>query len=193
MTVEHPDREPEDQSEFDIEFIEPVALPQGTIRNRAARNADIAFKEPAIGSFSARGRDELAQLSLDNGLGTPRPPRLRVGFGQGKNLLVMLPTTSADAQAIPVSYSGRSVTINLYDYFASIDRFVPPDRREYFRLYRSPRPVSFGDLKGHALILKLKEYTSEPINHLSEEEKARRQAKRKRQDTAAGEDTEPKE
>jgi len=181
------------EPEFDFEISEPVVPPKVTVRNRAALEAVLAFKEPAWGTFSARARAELAQVSLDNGLATPRPAKLLVVFNKDKTALVMMPTSSTYPQGITVGYSQRTVSLNLFDHFASIDRFVPPDRRELFRVYRTSRPITLGDLKGYALYIKMKDFTSEPINRLSDEEKARRQSRRKREDTAAAEDTEPQE
>lgn len=191
MTVQPPDSDKlKKLPEFEFEIIEPVVPPKVAVRNRSAREAELAFTDPAVGAFSAKARAEVAQVSLDNGLATPRPAKLLVTFTPDKSKLVMMPTSSSDPRGLSVNYGGRAVTINLYDYFADIDRFVPPDRREYFRVYRTANPIAIGDLKGYALYIKMNEFTSEPINRLSEEEKARRQAQRQRKDTAAGEESE---
>lgn len=192
MTTKPPENRSDDASDFEPEIpdtLDPVVPPQSSVHNRSMLNAVLSVKAPALASYSSKAREELAKASMDNDLGTHRPAKVRAAFNNSKSMLFMMPTSSSDDQGIELRYSHASCTINLFDLFGSIDRFILADRREYYPLYRTPRPITIGDRKGYAVYIKLREVTSEPVQKLSEEEKARRKAARANKKTAAGEQT----
>ncbi|HYG59251.1 MAG TPA: hypothetical protein VD902_14410 [Symbiobacteriaceae bacterium] len=184
--------ESDNLSEFEVldltEGLQPFTPSPKAPHSRAQLEAMLVTRDPAIATFTALGVHDFGEISMMNGQGTPRPVRVRVSLNKTRTAVALIPSTSSDPEALEVKYTDRRVQINLYDLFRSIDRFVPPGVREYYKLHRTPAPISIGNLTGYGLYFSLKDFESEPISKLSEEEKAKRTAARSRKETAAGEE-----
>ncbi|HYG59063.1 MAG TPA: hypothetical protein VD902_13465 [Symbiobacteriaceae bacterium] len=155
--------------------------------SRAMHPSVATAVDPARYTLSAVATDEVGQAAMANAIGTDRPTALIAGVDKTHRFVLLVPVHSTTPGAIAVRYEGNRATFSLYDVCKKLDRFVPAGVRHFYRIIKSPVPIQVGQVKGYGLVLQLDGYETEPIHTLSEDEKARRRA---RKDTAAADNIE---
>ncbi len=139
--------------------------------------SEISMIYPAMASFSALATRNVGDLSMNSGLGTHRPPKVRLGVDDTKQFLYVLPTGSEDTAGFEVSYDRQRIKINLIETFTKLDRAVPEGRTEYYYLVPTPGPVTLDDgFTAPGFSIYLKPHKSEPRRTMSPEAKAKRAA-----------------
>ena len=141
-------------------------------------------EEPATLTLSAVSTRTLGQISMENQIGTTRPAKIVAGPDEERRNLILIPVHSDTPGGIPVRYQNNSAVFSLYAIYQELDRFVPPDTRQVHAIARTAERVQVGENVGWGMQFRLDEYESKPIKRLSAEERAKRRAKRARQDSA---------
>ncbi|MFZ5814200.1 MAG: hypothetical protein ACOY93_02695 [Bacillota bacterium] len=163
--------------------VPPVPLTAYTVRpdleilHRHMRDMEMLVDEPAQASLPVVAGRRLGEISQENGLGTPRPSKLRLGLDETKRFLYIAPTHKDDPLGTEVRYSKGRVSVNLLTVFAPLDRYVEAGRREVYDLGITPGAVTFQDgFKSVSLYAFLTPSRTEPRRQMSEEAKAKRRA-----------------
>lgn len=158
----------------------PIIPESNTYRYRHMRESIMACVDPAKCALSALSDRQMGDASMSNKIGSERPPFILPGFDDNNEFLYLLPVATAVPGAVPVSYSSGRASFSLYAAFQSANRLTPKGRREIYPLKPTPGEVSIGNVQGWGLVCALADVTSEPISTLSDEEKAKRNATRQR-------------
>lgn len=160
--------------------------------SQAMLDSVITVAPPAISIFSALGTARWAEVADKNKLGTPRPSTAAVGHDESKRFMYFIPVPEGTPNSFEVRYSedGRA-NINLYTMFRGLDRLLPGGYKEVYDLKVAPGVVELDDVSGYGLYVKLFEFTKEPIQELTEEQKTKRkqtrEANKAKKNTAAAE------
>lgn len=149
----------------------------------------MTVRPPAQAELSALATDKWAAVADKNHLGTPRPVKAVVGHDATRRFMYIIPAPEEVEDALEVKYPDGRASINLYPFFRSLERLLPGGYREVYDLKPTPGQVELDGFKGWGLYVKLSEFTREPIQEISDEEKAKRkqtrEARKAKKQTAA--------
>lgn len=163
----------------EIPTFQPLPLSKIRVRPKNQRKANLSVYEPACARSSAEALNLLVRVSLENGQGTHRPGHVLTAVGEGKTRFYLMPVANSDSpDALEVSYSGYHFSINLFKPFGLLERHVRGDFREIYEVDATETPIRIGNLVGKALVIALDKPDREPIQTLTDEEKARRDSRR---------------
>lgn len=147
-------------------------------RMRSMLDPCLKMIEPADGTLSVLAVAHFVDAGKKNNLGTLTPSEALVGIDDFNRYLYMIPVPSRTPGATKLRYKNGQIQINLYEAFAKNDRLVFPDVREYYDVRPTPGEVTIvGVYTGWGIYVDLHDVVKEPIQRLSDEEKAARAAK----------------
>lgn len=182
--------DPEPQ-EFEFPLEADQFIPEAAkVLSESARGSQVAMSRPARVYFLVEAFRQVAEVSVDNELGTPRPANMVVGLDKTKTFVLMIPVAPKTPGSITIYYGSGQPNINLYNLLKPMHRQVEKGYREYFDLAKTPAPVTIGNVTAPGLYFRLDKFSKEPINQLSEAEKQQRREKRQAKTNKKGPNTE---
>lgn len=147
----------------------------------------LALSEPAKAEGPAMALKSLSHVSMENGLGTPRPPKLVTALDNTKTHLYLMPAPATVTEdTFDIAYGRYGFQVNLYDLFKMLNCLVPKGFREFYKLEVTPEPIRIDNIVGKALVIELGNPERVPIHELPEEKKRERKAKQARSATPEG-------
>ncbi|HYF95777.1 MAG TPA: hypothetical protein VD969_26470 [Symbiobacteriaceae bacterium] len=160
-----------------------IAIPANTAealaKTRSMNDPTMLVITAASALLSTLAAGMIAAAATDNNLGTPRPSEGMVGTDQSNTYMYIVPVKPNTPGATEIKYRKSGASINLYPLFSKLDRLVPKGIREYYDVKPTPGEVTIGNVKGWGVYIDLTDFSKEAVSRLSEEEKARRNAKRR--------------
>lgn len=133
---------------------------------------------PAFATLSALSTRQNGQAAEKNQLGTKWPQAVMIGVDATNTYLYIIPVRSETPGATKVRYEGSRASFSLYKTFRDLERLVPAGRNHFYTIHPTPGEATIDSVTGWGLYTKLSEVNDQAAKQLSEEEKARRNAKR---------------
>lgn len=167
----------DDSEELESPLVaEPISELEEALQE-VLQGATASFTRPAKCDFDSAAVDLFARSSEDNNLGTPRPSKVLFGLDKTRKYLLGIPIGPETRGGTKIHYRAGRAQATLTRLFKLLDRVVQKGVRERYPVRRTQSEITIGKVKGWGISIKLSEGTKEPIQQLSEEERAARLAK----------------
>lgn len=128
------------------------------------RDCEVVVRNPAQVAGAAKAKRLLGEISVANGLGTPRPTHLLTGISEDRKTLFFMPVVnSTDPDALEITYKRSEFRINLFKLFLALGRLVLEGTKEIYAFQATEEQVEIGGVTGLALYIELGPPKVEPV------------------------------